>query len=92
MQRGPQDYEAPSCAQVGGDFWFAEKDVDDSELKVITDYRFAKSICNSCPHKTECAEWGLEHELWGMWGGLTPKERVYIRRRKNLFIKGDRSA
>jgi WhiB family transcriptional regulator, redox-sensing transcriptional regulator len=92
MERGPQDYEAPSCAQVGGDFWFAEKDVDDSELKVITDYRFAKSICNSCPHKIECAEWGLEHELWGMWGGLTPRERVYIRRRKNIFIKGDRSA
>jgi hypothetical protein len=90
--REPKDYEAPSCAEVGGDFWFAEKDVDDNELKVINDYNFAKSICNRCIHKVECAEWGLRKEAWGMWGGLSPKDRKAIRRQQNIFLEGDRRA
>ena len=90
--REPRDYEAPSCAQIGGDFWFAEKDVDDNELKVINDYKFAKSICNGCQHKVECAEWGLRKEAWGMWGGLSPKDRKIIRRQQNIFLEGDRRA
>lgn len=36
----------------------------------------AKSICETCPVKTECLEFALaNNEQDGVWGGLTPKER-----------------
>jgi hypothetical protein len=35
----------------------------------------AKSICRTCPHKAECAEWGINNERYGIWGGLTQKDR-----------------
>ena len=47
----------------------------------------AKSICNSCIHKTECRQWGLEHEYFGIWGGLTERERRPIRRRLNITVE-----
>jgi hypothetical protein len=35
----------------------------------------AKRICSSCPIKTECLEWALEHPEEGVWGGTTRQER-----------------
>jgi hypothetical protein len=32
---------------------------------------YARSICNNCEHKAECAEWGIYNERHGIWGGLT---------------------
>jgi len=90
--REPKDFNAPSCAQVGGDFWYAEKDADSDDLNVISDYRFAKSVCDSCIHKSDCAEWGILNEEHGMWGGLTPRQRREIRRQRRIYIKENRSA
>lgn len=41
----------------------------------------AKAICAKCPVQAECLEYGL-HDRFGIWGGLTEKERrVVIRKR-----------
>lgn len=40
---------------------------------------FAKAICARCPVIMECARWAIRNESWGIWGGLTPAERVQIR-------------
>ena len=81
--RGPQDFEAPSCAQIGGDFWFPERE----EIGTQADTVFAKSVCNKCPHKSECAEWGIANEVHGIWGGLTNKDRIVIARIKEMGRK-----
>jgi WhiB family transcriptional regulator, redox-sensing transcriptional regulator len=49
----------------------------------------AKSICNLCPHRIECAEWGIENEYYGIWGGLTERQRQSIRRQRNISLKGE---
>lgn len=89
--RGPWEYENPSCASVGGDFWFPEKANSKGVLRTLSGSSFevqmAKSICGSCVHKTECAQWGLEHEHFGIWGGLAENERGTIRRRLNIIVK-----
>lgn len=89
--RGPWEYENPSCASVGGDFWFPEKANSRGELRTLSGTSFevqmAKSICGSCIHKTECAQWGIEHEYFGVWGGLTERERGPIRRRLNIIVE-----
>jgi len=38
----------------------------------------ASAICATCPIKTDCLHWALEHqEAWGVWGGLSyPELRI----------------
>lgn len=46
--------------------------------------REAKSICARCPVKTECLTAAFEiDEPFGIWGGLTPRERDAMRRADN---------
>ena len=40
----------------------------------------AQAICVTCPHRDACAEWGIERETFGVWGGLTPADRRRIRK------------
>ena len=44
----------------------------------------AKQMCAGCPVRAECLDFALEsHERFGIWGGLTDKERrVEARRRR----------
>ena len=43
----------------------------------------AKATCRRCPVVDRCLQWALETgEAWGVWGGLTEKERASILRAK----------
>jgi WhiB family redox-sensing transcriptional regulator len=88
--REPREYENPLCAEIGGDFWFPER--DNPENRKLLDPSYAKSICRSCIHKTECAQWGIKNERFGIWGGLTEYERTLLRRRSNIRVKDWKSA
>lgn len=81
--REPRFYEAPSCATIGGDFWFPDNDIPGAST---ADASFAKAICNRCPHKRECAEWGIANEAHGIWGGLTNRARQAVRRDRGIKI------
>jgi WhiB family redox-sensing transcriptional regulator len=36
---------------------------------------FAKNLCFSCPVRSSCLQWALEHkQLWGVWGGNSETE------------------
>lgn len=89
--RGPWEYEDPSCASVGGNFWFPERDADNLGLTVINfqseEARIARIVCGSCTHKIECQQWGLKHEKYGIWGALTEGEREPIRKRLNIIVE-----
>jgi hypothetical protein len=39
-------------------------------------YLLAKLVCNLCPVKKDCLEDGMDEEF-GVWGGLTPRERHF---------------
>ncbi len=42
----------------------------------------AKEICRRCIAREECLSWALRAgEPDGIWGGATPEERRYLRRR-----------
>lgn len=42
----------------------------------------AKRICRSCPVKYECLAYALDHKIeFGVWGGLTERERRATLRR-----------
>lgn len=81
--REPWNFEDPLCREVGTDFFFPEK--DDGDSPTMTGY--AKSICAGCSHKIECAEWGINNERFGIWGGLTQTNMRSIRRMRNIVLK-----
>jgi hypothetical protein len=90
MLRRPEIFESPSCATVGGDLWYPEFE---SGYDTKGSAQVAKSICLACPHKIECAEWGIQKELYGIWGGLTSLDRKRIRGTRGIELTWeDRSA
>ncbi|MBA2456945.1 MAG: WhiB family transcriptional regulator [Nocardioidaceae bacterium] len=46
----------------------------------------AKQMCMGCPVRTECLAEALDHHIeWGVWGGMTERERrALLRRRPNV--------
>ena len=45
-----------------------------------------KQICTGCPVRTECLAEALDGQMeWGVWGGMTERERrALLRRRPNV--------
>lgn len=87
--KGPWEFENPSCAGVGVDLFYRnDADLYGKESLSILELNQIKSICMSCPCLSECAEWGVSRERWGIWGGMTPKERELIRRRRRRNLTG----
>ncbi len=70
--------EQAACAEVGGDLFFPENG-GSSRGQV----RAAKAVCHECPVTAECLADALAtDELdWGIWGGLTVRERQRLGRR-----------
>ena len=46
----------------------------------------AKSLCGGCPARPECLAEALDNEIeWGVWGGMTERERrAILRKRPNV--------
>ncbi|MFD8567893.1 WhiB family transcriptional regulator [Streptomyces sp. NPDC057694] len=60
------------CAQTGGDFFFPEPG---------SSVREAKQICRLCEIRPACLDYALTNdERFGVWGGLSEKERHQLRR------------
>lgn len=73
------DGELPSwqdqalCAQTDPEAFFPEKGGSTRE---------AKRICAVCDVRSECLEYALAHdERFGIWGGLSERERRKLKRR-----------
>ncbi|SDQ88866.1 transcription factor WhiB [Thermostaphylospora chromogena] len=64
--------ERALCAQTDPEAFFPEKGGSTRE---------AKKVCRSCEVRAECLEYALEHdERFGIWGGLSERERRRIKR------------
>ena len=65
--------ERSLCAQTDPEAFFPEKGGSTRE---------AKRICTGCEVRAECLEYALEHdERFGIWGGLSERERRRLKRR-----------
>lgn len=87
--RDPRRYESPLCATVGVESFYPEDLIGEGKFETVI---AAKSVCNRCQHITECAEWALYNERFGIWGGLTANERKKIRRRRGIQVRREESA
>jgi WhiB family redox-sensing transcriptional regulator len=69
----PEWQERALCSQTDPEAFFPEKGGSTRE---------AKRICGRCEVKAECLEYALGHdERFGIWGGLSERERRKLKRR-----------
>lgn len=72
------------CAEIGGgDTFFPSKSEDG--FKRLTNDLLA--VCAECPALAQCRDWGLQHEYYGIWGGLTPRQRRKERHRLGIRVQ-----
>ena len=65
--------ERALCAQTDPEAFFPEKGGSTRE---------AKKVCTGCEVRGECLEYALAHdERFGIWGGLSERERRKLKRR-----------
>jgi WhiB family redox-sensing transcriptional regulator len=65
-----------NCMGVDPDLFFPERGSSTRE---------AKEVCRGCVVQEACLEFALTNgEKFGIWGGLSERERRRIRRRRNL--------
>lgn len=76
--RYPQMDDTRNCASMNTDYFF---NVDHGPIR--PDVVLA---CQACPFRRGCAEWGLAAEQYGVFGGLSPDDRVRIRSIRNQRV------
>jgi WhiB family redox-sensing transcriptional regulator len=70
--------EYAACMGVDPDLFFPVRGASTRE---------AKAVCAGCPVRDECLEWAFaNHERFGIWGGLSERERRRIRRNQRLRV------
>lgn len=70
VEPGPWVQQA-ACQGHGGDAWM------DDHPGVPTAHAIA--VCAACPVQAACLAHALAHdEPWGVWGGLTTRERIAL--------------
>jgi WhiB family redox-sensing transcriptional regulator len=66
------------CAQVDPEIFFPEQGGSTEA---------AKRVCVGCPVRSECLAWALvNREPFGIWGGMSERERGALRRGKHVEI------
>jgi WhiB family redox-sensing transcriptional regulator len=74
--------EDASCRELSNILFFGE-DVGESELERQAREAHAKAVCQRCPVIEPCLEFSMEtNQKYGIWGGLTDKERASLKRRR----------
>ncbi|MBO0515797.1 WhiB family transcriptional regulator [Streptomyces beijiangensis] len=64
--------EKALCAQTGPEFFFPDPG---------SSTRDAKRLCGVCEERVACLQYALANdERFGVWGGLSEKERLSLRR------------
>ena len=68
-----------NCIGVDPDLFFPERGASTKE---------AKAVCHACAVREDCLEYAIEHrEKFGIWGGLSDRERRRIIRQRALAAK-----
>ncbi|MFI5041095.1 MAG: WhiB family transcriptional regulator [Acidimicrobiales bacterium] len=69
-----------NCMGVDPDLFFPERGMSTRE---------AKEVCRGCVVREDCLEYALANgEKFGIWGGLSERERRRIRRARAMVRRG----
>ena len=71
-----------ACKDAGPDFFFLDSGY--SSKNRHPEPLPASHVCNRCPVREECLEYGLHNEYYGTWGGKTEPELYWMRKRLGI--------
>ena len=77
----PSWQQHAACRGVGTEAFFQK------ERGGRNQYDRGRTYCQSCPVQAECAEYG-ETQLFGLWGGISPKQRAAKRAGRPYELAG----
>src|SRR5437016_12267696 len=73
-------HDQANCLGVDPDLFFPERGASTRE---------AKEVCRGCVVREECLEYALSNgEKYGIWGGMSERERRRLRRARALARRG----
>ncbi|MGH2748509.1 MAG: WhiB family transcriptional regulator [Actinomycetota bacterium] len=74
--------ERAACRDYDNTLFFGP-DQGEPELEKQAREARAKAVCQRCPVSEPCLEFAIEtNQKYGIWGGLTDKERASLKRRR----------
>ena len=74
-----------ACRQVDSGMFFAP-DGERAHERDVREAR-AKAVCARCPVVAPCAAYAIRHdERYGVWGGLSERERATLRLRRHRVL------
>ncbi|MEM9036962.1 MAG: WhiB family transcriptional regulator [Actinomycetota bacterium] len=80
----PGWWEQANCLGVDPDLFFPERGASTRE---------AKEVCRGCVVREDCLEYALaKGEKFGIWGGMSERERRRIRRERALRRRAQEAA
>lgn len=82
MQSYRYDLSKGLCKGNPTEWWFPI--VYNKETIATT--KMAISICRQCPVRQECLSYALRNEGFGIWGGMTEREREVERRKRGIRL------
>jgi hypothetical protein len=69
------------CEQIGEVIFFPRNE-DPNYYQA-----FAKKICADCPLLEKCRDYAIHNLVYGIWGGMTNRERQIYRAKHNIVAK-----
>ena len=76
--------QSANCRGVDPDLFFPERGASTKE---------AKRVCRGCVVRDECLEYALANgEKFGIWGGMSERERRRVRRERALARRASETA
>jgi hypothetical protein len=60
---------------------------EDRKVVEYIGYETTRRICGKCPIWDKCLDYAMKNENYGMWGGLTTKERNALRGAKDSLLR-----
>ena len=83
-----------AACQVYPSHWWLHK--NHRSWGYTSENRVALLVCGRCPVRNQCLEFALASEIgepndhrWGIYGGLTPKQRADLAKRRRGRVIGD---
>lgn len=81
----PDDWQIAAACRNRQDLFFAPDDIAESKIDRRRREARAKTICASCTVRAECLTEALRsQERFGIWGGMTDRERRAAQSRGQL--------
>jgi len=80
-----------ACVGQDPEIWFPMADksepgkFSENYRQARVDAEKAKKICSACKIKFDCLSYALYHEMFGIWGGATERERRIMRRELKII-------